>query len=84
VGEWKNNRKHGQGTYTYPDGGKYEGEWKDGKRTGQGTYTHSNGDKCVGENKDGNPRMVMEHTLGLVETSMLGNTRMVKKMVKEP
>ena len=22
---------HGQGTLTFPDGGKYEGEWKEGK-----------------------------------------------------
>ena len=27
--------------------------------------------------------MVKEHTLGLMETSMLGNGRMGKKMVKE-
>jgi len=53
VGEWEDGKKHGQGTYTYPDGGKYEGEWKDGKENGQGTYTWSDGRKYVGECKDG-------------------------------
>ena len=31
VGEWKDGKKHGQGTYISHDGRKYEGEWKDGK-----------------------------------------------------
>ena len=43
----------GQGTSTYPDGGKYEGEWEDGKQHGQGTYTYPNGSKYEGEWKDG-------------------------------
>ena len=28
VGEYKNNKKHGQGTYTFASGDKYVGEWK--------------------------------------------------------
>jgi hypothetical protein len=32
VGEWKGNKKHGQGTYTLTDGNRFEGEWKDGKK----------------------------------------------------
>jgi hypothetical protein len=31
VGEWKNNKIDGQGTFTWPDGSKYAGEFKDGK-----------------------------------------------------
>ena len=30
VGEYKNGKRHGQGTYTYPIGDKYVGEWKKG------------------------------------------------------
>jgi len=37
VGEWKNGKYNGQGTFTYPDGSKYVGEFKDGKSYGQGT-----------------------------------------------
>jgi hypothetical protein len=48
-----NDKKDGQGTYTYSDGSKYEGEWKNLKRDGQGTYTFSDGGKYVGEWKDG-------------------------------
>ena len=48
VGQNKDGRMHGQGTYTYASGDKYVGEWKDNKRNGQGTYTYAYGDKYVG------------------------------------
>ena len=34
VGEYKDGKKHGQGTYTWFDGGIYVGKWKDGKSSG--------------------------------------------------
>ena len=52
VGEWKDNKKNGQGTYTRASGEKYVGEWKDDERHGQGTITWAGGDKYVGEFKD--------------------------------
>jgi hypothetical protein len=55
VGEWKDGKLHGQGTYTFADGNKYVGEWKDGKFHGQGTYTYANGAKHVGEFRDDQP-----------------------------
>jgi DNA helicase-4 len=51
-GEWRNNKPHGQGTFTYPNGSKYVGEFKDGKFNGQGTFTHFDGSKYVGSFKD--------------------------------
>ena len=39
---------NGQGTETYPDGGKYVGEWKDGVPNGQGTDTFPDGRKVNG------------------------------------
>ena len=42
-GEWKDDKKHGQGKVTYSDGAVYEGEWKDGERHGQGKVTYSGG-----------------------------------------
>ena len=53
VGIHKDDKRNGQGTFTYPDGGKYVGRWKDDKRNGQGTYTYPDGRKYVGEWKDG-------------------------------
>ena len=53
VGEWKDGKKHGQGTFTFASGNKYVGDWKDGKRHGQGTYTFANGNKYVGEFRNG-------------------------------
>ena len=52
VGEFKDFKLHGQGTYTYADGSKYVGEFKDDKLHGQGTYTYADGKKYVGEFKD--------------------------------
>ena len=56
VGEWRNNKRHGQGTYTWDRGRsyKYVGEWRNGKRHGHGTFTPGPlsifaGDKYVGE-----------------------------------
>ena len=43
VGEWKNDKYHGNGTMTYSRGDKYVGEYKDGKRNGKGTYTFASG-----------------------------------------
>ena len=52
VGEWKDGKKHGQGT-DKPFWGVYVGEWKDGKYNGLGTQTFDDGGKYVGEWKDG-------------------------------
>ena len=43
VGEWKDDKMHGQGTYANADGSKYVGEWKDSIRYGQGTQTYADG-----------------------------------------
>ena len=42
VGDFKNNKRHGQGTYAWFNGGKYIGSWKDDKRHGLGI--------CIGKN----------------------------------
>ena len=40
VGEFKDDKRHGQGTYTTAgEDLKYVGEWKDEKEHGPGTYT---------------------------------------------
>ena len=43
VGEFKDGKIHGQGTYTWTSGDKYVGEFKDDKKHGQGTYTFADG-----------------------------------------
>lgn len=60
VGEFRDSKPHGQGTYYYLadnqyKGDKYVGEFKSGKLHGQGTYFHANGDKYVGEFRDSKP-----------------------------
>ncbi|MDB0065887.1 hypothetical protein N9F19_01220 [Gammaproteobacteria bacterium] len=53
VGEWKEGKKHGQGTYTFGNqsqwaGEKYVGEIKDGNYHGQGTYAFADGEQLTG------------------------------------
>ena len=53
VGEWKDNKQHGQGTYSYANGDKYVGEFKDDNRDGPGTYSYADGTIDEGIWKDG-------------------------------
>lgn len=55
IGQIKDYKYSGQGTYIFADGDKYVGQWKDNERNGQGTYIFANGDKYVGQWK-GNER----------------------------
>ena len=52
-GQWKNDRRDGKGSYTWPDGNKYVGEYADGKQEGRGVVTWADGTKFDGEWKDG-------------------------------
>lgn len=47
-GEYKNDQKHGTGTFTHkPDGSVYSGSWVDDKRAGQGTLKSGTGSSAV-------------------------------------
>ena len=52
VGEYRDNKHHGQGTYTFARGHKFVGEYRNGKRNGHFTVTYPDGDKFVGEYRD--------------------------------
>ena len=64
IGEFKNNKRHGQGTLTSNDGTQYVGKWGDNKFNGQGMETYPNGDKYIGEFKNNN-----RHGQGIVTFS---------------
>ncbi len=55
VGQFKNGKRDGKGTYMFPDktksGGQkqYEGGWKEDMPSGKGTLTFYDGRKFVGE-----------------------------------
>jgi hypothetical protein len=54
VGEWRNNKRNGDGVLILADGRKkYVGEWEDGEFHGEGTYTWPSGSRCVGQFKNG-------------------------------
>ena len=47
-GGFKLGLKHGNGTYTWPDGAYYQGEFQEDRENGQGLYHFSNGDRYRG------------------------------------
>jgi hypothetical protein len=53
VGEFKDGKEHGQGTYTQTGSYIYLGEYKDGERHGQGTFTWKDGRRYSGEWRNG-------------------------------
>ena len=55
IGDWKDGKQHGQGTFIYSDGKKYTGEWKDGEFwNGKGVkFKHTHREIFFGEWKDG-------------------------------
>jgi len=53
VGEFENDKQHGNGTLIFPNGDKYVGEYKNGKENGMGVLTLVKGGKYIGEWKNG-------------------------------
>lgn len=42
-GEWKNNKMHGKGIFTWRDGRRYEGEYVNDKKEGFGIFEWPDG-----------------------------------------
>ncbi len=55
IGQFKNFKPHGQGTFFYSDGASYIGDWLNGKSHGNGTKTWKNGEKYSGKFKNDLP-----------------------------
>ncbi len=53
IGEWRNGKYFGTGSYFFKNGDEYFGEWKDNKFEGIGTYKFKNGNKFIGQHKSG-------------------------------
>ncbi|KAK8838725.1 hypothetical protein M9Y10_032764 [Tritrichomonas musculus] len=51
-GEWKDNRRNGEGVLQFSDGSKYIGHFLNHKRDGQGQYTDKEGNHYIGEWKN--------------------------------
>ena len=49
VGQFRDDKRHGQGIFTWANGNKLVGQYKGGKSDGKGIFTFINGDKFVGE-----------------------------------
>ncbi len=45
MGDFKEDKKNGKGTYYYANGDKYTGDWVDDHESGQGIFTGADGDR---------------------------------------
>ena len=52
-GEYRDDKRHGKGTYNNKNGDVYKGEWLAGKRQGEGIMTYANKDIYDGQWKNG-------------------------------
>ena len=52
IGNFKNGKKHGEGTIHYYNGDKFVGEFRDGKKNGKGAFTYSSGETSSGNWQD--------------------------------
>jgi len=48
-GDWKDDKRHGYGTYYWSNGSLYSGEWVDDKREGYGTRVWPNKNRYTGQ-----------------------------------
>ncbi|XP_015254872.1 PREDICTED: radial spoke head 1 homolog isoform X2 [Cyprinodon variegatus] len=47
-GGYVNGKRHGQGTYSFKNGGRYVGDYSQNKKHGQGTFYYPDGSKYAG------------------------------------
>jgi hypothetical protein len=51
-GQWKDNKRDGEGTMVFANGDKYDGKWKDDKMNGEGIGIYKSGGEYNGDWKD--------------------------------
>lgn len=49
IGELKDNKRNGKGTFIYGNGDRYEGGWVNDLRHGKGTFYYKTGELYIGE-----------------------------------
>src|SRR5262249_21075402 len=54
-GDYRDGKRYGFGTNTWPNGDHYEGEYQDSLRSGHGVFTTSDGHSYDGDFRDGLP-----------------------------
>ncbi len=52
-GDFINDKRHGHGIMTWPDGRQFDGQWFNGKQEGEGNFTNTEGISRRGTWKDG-------------------------------
>ena len=48
MGAWRDDKKHGHGTFTWVNGDSYAGAWRNGKKHGHGTHAWADGSSYEG------------------------------------
>ncbi|MDC0134802.1 hypothetical protein OAI36_01980, partial [Alphaproteobacteria bacterium] len=55
TGYFKNDKRHGKGSYIFNNGHKYVGQWKNGQQNGNGIFTYKSGTQLNGKFYNGVP-----------------------------
>ena len=75
TGEWKNNKRNGQGTVTYPNGDKYVGGFKNDTFHGQATVFFADGRVWVGQFSNGEWVEGEQYAAGDVPPDVINKTK---------
>ena len=49
TGQWKGDKRDGEGVQFWPDGARFDGQWRDGLAEGFGKFVHADGDNYEGQ-----------------------------------
>lgn len=82
VGQMKDGKRHGYGTYNFKDGSKYEGEWRHDTRCGKGVELFSNSNKYEGywlRDKKHGPGLCQVHMSNMPTSPTNDNTKNQKE-----
>ncbi|CAE7834237.1 PIP5K4 [Symbiodinium necroappetens] len=52
TGQWKGDKRDGNGLQEWPDGARFDGQWRNGLAEGFGKFIHADGDVYEGQWKD--------------------------------
>ena len=81
MGNWKDGKRHGNGTFYYANGSKYVGDWEHNLKHGEGVFTFEDGNTYMGEFE--RDRMVNRTLPGVTITAGIQNQDKAQLAIEE-
>ena len=85
IGHWRDDKRHGEGTYLFKNGDNFQGIWNEDAWNGNGIFSYENGDYYVGSiiNKEKHGEGVYTYKNGDSYTGEYVNDKRGNKYVSE-